>query len=183
MNETKRAILRIEREKVLQEVAKSDKIIVIENSCDIEKCAEGVFADKKLRSVRLLAMICAAVLALFCTFLTFAPWLFVFAAVNTAVFISYSSISARRAVFALPDITEEEKMFGKVNYTMHIGGMSCAHCSARVKSTLESIRGVSASVSLEEKVARIKCPASLDVNKLSEAVSGAGFTVVSVEKV
>ena len=74
-------------------------------------------------------------------------------------------------------------MFGKVQYTMHIKGMSCAHCSARVKCALEAIRGVSATVSLEEKVARIKCSASLDAGKLTEAVTSAGFTVESVEKV
>lgn len=182
-NESRRAILKIEREKVLQELRKSDKIVVIESADDIEKCINDVFFEKKLHSVKLLGIICTAAVAVSCAFLAFLPWLVLLAAANTAAFIFYSSVSVRQAALCLPDITEEEKMFGKVNYTMHIGGMSCAHCSARVKSTLESIRGVSASVSLEEKVARIKCPASLDANKLSEAVSGAGFTVVSVEKV
>ena len=85
----------------------------------------------------------------------------------------------------LPDIasSEDDCMFGKVNYTMKIEGMSCAHCSARVKTALESLRGVSANISLDDKAARIKCPASLDVNKLEKAVSDVGFTVVSIERV
>lgn len=74
-------------------------------------------------------------------------------------------------------------MFGKVNYTMKIDGMNCAHCSARVKTALESLKGVSANISLEEKLARIKCPASTDADTLAKAVSDIGFTVVSTERV
>lgn len=79
--------------------------------------------------------------------------------------------------------SEDTDMFGKVNYTMQIQGMNCAHCSARVKTALESLRGVTAEVSLEEKTARVKCPASLDAEKLTNAVTEAGFTVVSVARV
>ena len=78
---------------------------------------------------------------------------------------------------------EDTDMFGKVHYTMKVGGMNCAHCSARVKTALESLRGVSADVSLEEKTVRIKCPASLDPEKLTAAVTEVGFTVSSVERV
>lgn len=80
---------------------------------------------------------------------------------------------------------EEERtaIFGKVNYTLRVEGMSCSHCAAHVKTALESIRGVSADVVLEEKVAHVKCPASLDTQKLSAAVTDAGFTVASVERV
>lgn len=79
--------------------------------------------------------------------------------------------------------SEEDEMFGKVNYTMKINGMSCTHCSARVKTALESLRGVSADVSLEEKVARIKCPASTAAETLEKAVTDVGFAVVSTERV
>ena len=74
-------------------------------------------------------------------------------------------------------------MFGKINYTIHVEGMSCSHCAAHVKSALESIRGVSAKVELEEKTAHVKCPASLDEKLLSAAITEAGFTVASVERV
>ena len=74
-------------------------------------------------------------------------------------------------------------MFGKVSYTMQIEGMSCAHCSARVKAALEALRGVSAEISLEEKTARVRCPASLSAEKLADAVTAAGYTVVATERV
>lgn len=79
--------------------------------------------------------------------------------------------------------SEEDEMFGKVNYTIKIEGMSCTHCSARVKTALESLRGVSAEVSLEEKLARVKCPASTTAETLAKAVTDVGFTVVSTERV
>lgn len=85
----------------------------------------------------------------------------------------------------LPQINamEEEHMFGKINYTMKIEGMSCTHCSARVKTALESLRGVNADVSLEDKTARVKCPSSTKAETLEKAVSDVGFTVVSVDRV
>ena len=85
-----------------------------------------------------------------------------------------------------PEIHVEEErpaMFGKVNYTIHVEGMSCSHCAAHVKTALESIRGVSADVVLDEKVAHVKCPAALDEKQLAAAVTEAGFTVASVERV
>lgn len=78
---------------------------------------------------------------------------------------------------------EDNDMFGKVNYTMRIEGMSCSHCSARVKAALEEIPGVSVKIDLENGQARIKCPASLEDAKLSAAVTQAGYTVVSIDRV
>ena len=74
-------------------------------------------------------------------------------------------------------------MFGKVHYTMKIDGMSCTHCSARVKTALETLRGTSAEISLDEKTARVKCPASLGAEALTKAVTEAGYTVLSCERV
>ncbi len=100
--------------------------------------------------------------------------------------VLYGRLAAFKRIFSrlrAETLLEDTDMFGKVNYTMQIKGMSCAHCSARVKTALESLRGVSADVSLEEKTARIKCPASLDAEKLKNAVTEVGFTVVSLERV
>lgn len=93
--------------------------------------------------------------------------------------------SLRLRSFAPPPLirSEDDDMFGKVHYTMKIDGMSCAHCSARVKTALESLRGTSAQISLEEKIARVKCPASLDAETLTKAVTEAGYTVLSCERV
>lgn len=85
-----------------------------------------------------------------------------------------------------PEIHVEEErpaMFGKVNYTIHVEGMSCSHCAAHVKTALESIRGVSADVVLDEKAAHVKCPAALDEKQLAAAVTEAGYTVASIERV
>lgn len=108
-----------------------------------------------------------------------------------AAAMSFSSVSVvtnslRLRAIRFPIFTpseEETSMFGKVNYTMKIEGMSCAHCSARVKAALEALRGVSAEISLEEKTARVKCPASLDSEKLKDAVQNAGYTVVELTRV
>lgn len=78
---------------------------------------------------------------------------------------------------------ENDDMFGKVNYTMRIDGMSCSHCSSRVKAALESISGVSAKIDLENGQARIKCPAALEDTKLTAAVTEAGYKVISLERV
>ena len=106
-------------------------------------------------------------------------------AISLALSLAVVLNSLKVSRFKAPVITssEDDEMFGKVNYTMKIDGMSCAHCSARVKTALESLRGVSAKISLEEKTARIKCPASTDAETLAKAVSDVGFTVVSTERV
>ncbi len=111
----------------------------------------------------------AFVSSVFSVILTALPLLFVFGAIR----------------FKLPEITtsEEDEMFGKINYTIRIDGMSCAHCSARVKNALEEIKGVSAKISLEEKIARVKCSAKTTADELAKAVSDVGFTVVSTERV
>ena len=74
-------------------------------------------------------------------------------------------------------------MFGKVNYTIHVEGMSCSHCAAHVKTALEAIRGVSADVVLDEKIAHVKCPSALDEKQLVDVVTDAGFTVASIARV
>lgn len=120
------------------------------------------------------------------------PWfnLAVISAVCAATFFApllFTVLISRklRCFTPLEFLPEEEEtaMFGKVNYTIHVEGMSCSHCAAHVKSALEAIRGVSAKVELEEKIARVKCPTSLDENLLVEAITEAGFTVASVERV
>ena len=183
VDKTHTALLKIEREKVLQELQKSDKIIVSESREDIEPCAKCVLSEIKKRRFFVLCLLSSWVMLIFCILFAAMPLIAFLMAVSTAAYVFYNLILMRRNVPAAPQSTGDDKMFGKVNYTMQIGGMSCAHCSAAVKSALEGIRGVSAKVFLEDKVARIKCPASLDVNKLSEAVTEAGFKVVSVEKV
>lgn len=183
VDETKNAILKIEREKVLQELEKGDRILVIDNASDVEKALCLAAVCKRMQETRKTNVICLAASVFLSVLCLPLPWISLLVLANTAAFVLYNSLSLRRIVPCVTDMTEEEKMFGKAHYTIKVGGMSCAHCSARVKSALESIRGVSATVSLEDKVAHVKCPASLDAAKLSDAIIEAGFTVASVEKV
>ena len=45
-------------------------------------------------------------------------------------------------------------LFGKkYEYKVYVDGMSCGHCSARVEAAFNEIKGVSAKVNLEEKIA------------------------------
>ena len=108
------------------------------------------------------------------------------AAVRLAAMVSVLLLSLFVRYTQPPEIHIDEErtaMFGKVNYTIHVEGMSCSHCAAHVKTALESIRGVSASVELDEKLAHVKCPAALDEKQLADAVTEAGFTVASIERV
>ena len=62
---------------------------------------------------------------------------------------------------------------------MKIEGMMCEKCAARVKKALEKLPGVSAEVSHEKKNAVVS-GAVLDDAALTAAVTGAGYTVVSI---
>ena len=71
-------------------------------------------------------------------------------------------------------------MFDKTEKTtLHIEGMSCAHCQKRVEEALKAVKGVkSAQVSLEEKSAEVAfIPAKADRDVLVRAVEAAGYTV------
>lgn len=61
-----------------------------------------------------------------------------------------------------------------------IEGMSCGHCQARVEKALNSILGVSAKVDLKKKQAVVETEKNLDDSVFTEAVSDAGYKVVSI---
>lgn len=61
-----------------------------------------------------------------------------------------------------------------------IEGMSCGHCQARVEKALNSIPGVSAKVDLKKKQAVVETEKNLDDSVFTEAVSDAGYKVVSI---
>lgn len=62
--------------------------------------------------------------------------------------------------------------------TLHIEGMTCPHCSARVEKALKAVPEVSdAAVSLEKKEAIVHCEDSLDTRILEKAVTDAGYEV------
>ena len=66
--------------------------------------------------------------------------------------------------------------------TMKIEGMMCAHCSGRVEKALSAIEGVSAvEMSLEGKSATLTLSKDVDNQVLTDAVTQAGYEVVSVQ--
>ncbi|MBQ7549793.1 MAG: heavy-metal-associated domain-containing protein [Clostridia bacterium] len=75
-------------------------------------------------------------------------------------------------------------MFGrpKITKTLHIEGMSCMHCAARVSDTLKKIKEVAdADVRLDEKLAVVRLKSDVADDVLTAAVENAGFTVVGIE--
>jgi Cu2+-exporting ATPase len=76
----------------------------------------------------------------------------------------------------LPEEREEKEMV-KI---LDIEGMMCAHCQAHVQQALEKVEGASdVNVSLEQKQARVSLTGAVDDEKLINAVTEAGYTVVS----
>lgn len=74
------------------------------------------------------------------------------------------------------NIKEKEKM----EITLKIEGMMCAHCEARVKKCLEAIDGVSeAKVSHEEGSAVVRLTHEVDVNTLKSVVEEQGYKVLN----
>lgn len=77
------------------------------------------------------------------------------------------------------DKTKERKQMKTV---LHIEGMMCPHCEARVKSTLEGIAGVAeAAVSHETGLAAVKHEESITKEILKEAVEAQGYKVTEIE--
>ncbi len=69
-----------------------------------------------------------------------------------------------------------------MNKTMIIEGMMCAHCTGRVEKALSAIDGVSAvEMSLEGKSATLTLDKDVDNQVLTDAVTEAGYEVVSVQ--
>lgn len=63
---------------------------------------------------------------------------------------------------------------------MEISGMSCGHCQARVEKALNAIDGVEAKVELKKNRAVVTLSKDLDDQILKDAVSEAGYEVVSI---
>ena len=73
-------------------------------------------------------------------------------------------------------------LFGKkYEYKVYVDGMSCGHCSARVEAAFNEIKGVSAKVNLEEKVAYLTSKKIMTADEAKATVEGIGFTFVKFE--
>jgi len=78
-----------------------------------------------------------------------------------------------------PTIHKEEEPMEK---TMHIEGMMCCHCEARVKKTLEKIEGVAeAVVSHEKGTAIVTLNAPVDNDVLKQSIEDQDYKVLSID--
>ena len=69
-----------------------------------------------------------------------------------------------------------------MNKTMMIEGMMCAHCTGRVEKALSAVDGVTAvEMSLEGKSAALTLSKDVDDQALTDAVTEAGYEVVSIQ--
>ena len=65
--------------------------------------------------------------------------------------------------------------------TMTINRMMCAHCQAHVEKALNAIDGVTAAVDLAAKTATVTLSKDVADEVLKNAVTEAGYEVVSIE--
>jgi Copper chaperone len=69
-----------------------------------------------------------------------------------------------------------------MNKKISIEGMSCMHCSNRVKNALSALPGVKeVSVDLDGKCALVEADTALSDADLKGAVEDAGYEVVSIQ--
>lgn len=81
-----------------------------------------------------------------------------------------------------PVYQKREKESETMTKTMHITGMMCGHCEARVKKTLEAIEGVSgAEVSHEAGTAVVTLSGDVADAVLKEAVEAQDYPVTAIE--
>jgi len=77
--------------------------------------------------------------------------------------------------------TQKTQGGSKMKKTMTIEGMMCAHCTGRVEKALSALDGVSAvEMSLEGKSATLTLDRDVDNKLLTDAVTEAGYEVVSI---
>ncbi len=93
-----------------------------------------------------------------------------------------SDISRQDSTSIIYNDKRRDKVMGKVEITLKVEGMMCAHCVEHVKQALEGVKGVeSVSVSLENKSA-IVTGENIKEQKLIKAVEKAGYNATIIGK-
>jgi heavy metal translocating P-type ATPase len=103
-----------------------------------------------------------------------------------ALLMSLSSVcvglnALRLTMVKLKDYSdkEEEKLMKK---TVHVSGMACEHCVARVTKALKAVPGVAdAEVTLSTQSASIDCDGSVTPDMVKKAVEDAGYEFKSMQ--
>lgn len=68
-----------------------------------------------------------------------------------------------------------------MNKTIKIEGMSCQHCVKRIEKALNSLKGVQATVSLENKSAELVLKKEIDEKILRTSVEDLGYKVLEIK--
>jgi Cu+-exporting ATPase len=91
------------------------------------------------------------------------------------------SIRPAKEHITLNNDSNQQKEIEPMTKIIKIEGMSCAHCTARVKKALEALDGVSvADVSLDDKQAKVTFTAPVSDQTLAQAVTDADYDVVEI---
>lgn len=98
-------------------------------------------------------------------------------------FKTHKSSSIEDAVTEESHVTVENqrKEVNIMKKTMKIEGMMCNHCTGMVTKVLNAIDGVSAEVSLDDKCAYIELSKEVSDDVLKNAVTEAGYEVISLD--
>ena len=73
-------------------------------------------------------------------------------------------------------------MFGTEKQIVHVEGMHCSHCAARVEKALLEVEGVkSAKVDLDKKIATIKAKPAISEEAAQKAIDAIGFKFAGLE--
>lgn len=78
-------------------------------------------------------------------------------------------------------VNNQREEVNTMKKTMKIEGMMCNHCTGMVTKVLNAIDGVSAEVSLDDKCAYIELSKEVSDDVLKNAVTEAGYEVISLE--
>lgn len=72
---------------------------------------------------------------------------------------------------------EDKKLSGEIigKYTLNIDGMSCEHCTDRVKHAINLVDHASGSVSLRKKEAVVYYDQDIDINEVINKIDAAGY--------
>lgn len=68
-----------------------------------------------------------------------------------------------------------------MNKTIKIEGMSCQHCVKRIEKALNSLKGVQATVNLENKSAKLVLKKEIDDQLIRSAVEDLGYKVLEIK--
>ncbi len=70
----------------------------------------------------------------------------------------------------------------KMKKTIYIEGMMCSHCTGRVDKVLNSVDGIQATVSLEDKCAYVTLSEDIADAQLKAIIENEGYTVVEIKQ-